>query len=110
MKWANQLNEEELKELYILFTDDGATINDLKIVKDDISIGLSGYIEISEWDKDILKENPSATVIIDDDYELDDFNVKVYHHSGNVTRIYREYMYKKFGNEYAKDYLLNGGF
>ena len=110
MKWANQLSEEELKELYILFTDDGATINDLKIIKDDISIGLSGYIEIPEWDKDILKENPSATVIIDDDYELDDFNVKVYHHSGNVTKIYREYMYKKFGNEYAKDYLLNGGF
>ena len=44
MKWANQLSEEELKELYILFTDDGATINDLKIIKDDISIGLSGYI------------------------------------------------------------------
>lgn len=110
MKWANQLSEEELKELYILFTDDGATINDLKIVKDDISIGLSGYIEIPEWDEDILKENPSATVIIDDDYELDDFNVKVYHHSGNVTKTYREYMYKKFGNEYAKDYLLNGGF
>ena len=107
MKYANKLTEEELRELYLLFVDDGATINELHIIKDDYSITLKGYIEIPEFDEEILKENPNATIVIDDDYELDDFDVKVYHHSGDVTKTYRKYMYKKFGNKYAKDYLLN---
>ena len=106
MKYANKLTEEELRELYLLFTDEGAKINELNIIKDDVSITLEGYVEIPEFEEEILKENPNATLIIDDDYELDDFNVKVYHHSGDLTKVYREYMYKKFGNEYAKEYLL----
>lgn len=106
MKYANRLTEEELRELYLLFTDKGAKINELNVTKDDCLIGLEGYIEIPEWEEEILKENPNAVVIINDDYELDDYNVKVYHHSGNVTKEYREYMYKKFGDEYAKDYLF----
>ena len=57
-------------------------------------------------DEEILKENPGTTLVIDDDYELDDFNVKVYHHSDDVTKKYRKYMYEKFGNEYARDFLL----
>lgn len=107
MRYANRLTEEELRELYLLFTDKGAKINELNIVKDDYSIALEGYVEIPEFDEEILKENPNATIVIDDDYELDDFDVKVYHHSGDVTKEYREYMYKKFGNEYAKDYLFS---
>lgn len=106
MKYANKLTEEELRELYLLFTDEGAKINELNIIKNDVSIALEGYVEIPEFEEEILKENPNATLIIDDDYELDDFNVKVYHHSGDLTKVYREYMYKKFGNEYAKEYLL----
>lgn len=106
MKYANQLTEEELKELYLLFTDTDAKINKLNITKDNNSISFEGYIEVPEWDEEILKEDPNATIIMDDDYELNDYNVKVYHHSGNVTNDYRKWMYKKFGNEYAKDYLL----
>lgn len=106
MKYANRLSEDELRELYLLFTDANAKINELKIIKDEYSINLEGYIEIPEFDEEILKENPNATIILDDDYEIDDYNVKVYHHSGNVIDIYRKYMYDKFGNEYAKDYLF----
>jgi hypothetical protein len=105
MKYANKLTDEELRELYLSFID-GAKINELHITKDDCSIAFEGYIEIPEFDEEILKENPNATIVVDDDYELDDFDVKAYHHSGNVTKAYREYMYKKFGDEYAKDYLL----
>lgn len=106
MKYSNQLTEEELKELYLIFTDSGAKINELNITKDENSIALEGYIEVPEWDEEMLKENPEATVIMDDDYELDDYNVKVYHHSGSVTKDYRKWMYTKFGNDYAKDYLF----
>ena len=106
MKYANQLTDEELKELYLIFTDSNAKINELNITKDEYSIALEGYIEVPEWDEEILKENPEATVVIDDDYELNDYDVKVYHHSGSVTKDYHKWMYKKFGNDYAKDYLF----
>ena len=106
MKYANRLTDEDLKELYQLFTDADATIKKLNITKDNNSISLEGYVEIPEFDKEILKENPNATLIIDDDYEITDFNVKVYHHSGSCTLAYRKWMYKKFGNDYARDYLL----
>lgn len=106
MKYANRLTDAELRELYLLFTDSNAKINELNITRDEYSISLEGYIEIPEYDEEILKENPNATLVIDDDYELDDFNVKVYHHSNDVTKKYRKYMYEKFGNEYARDFLL----
>ena len=107
MKYANKLTDEELRELYLLFTDTDAKINELHITRDNYSISLEGCIEIPEFDERILKENPDATIVVDDDYELYDFNVGVYHHSGDVTSIYREYMYEKFGNDYAKYYLFN---
>jgi len=106
MKYANRLTEEELRELYQLFTDSDATIKELNITKDDYSVGLEGVIEFPEFDEEYLKGNPNATITTDDDYELTDFEVKVYHHSGNCTPNYRMWMYKKFGDEYARDYLL----
>ena len=107
MKYVNRLTDEDLKELYQLFTDADATIKELNITKDDNSIALEGYVEIPEFDKEILKDNPNATIIIDDDYEITDFDVKVYHHSDNCTPHYRRYMLEKFGNSYAIDYLLH---
>lgn len=107
MKYANKLTNEELRELYNMFTDSDAKINELNITRDEQSIGLEGYVEIPEWEEEILKDNPNATVIIDDDYEITDYDVKVYHHSGDCTPDYRKWMYKKFGDEYARDYLFN---
>lgn len=107
MKYANRLTDEELRELYQLFTDTDATIKELNIIKDECSIALEGMIEFPEYEEAILRENPNATIITDDDYEITDFEVKVYHHSGYCTSDFRMWMYKKFGNEYARDYLLD---
>lgn len=106
MKYASRLTDEELRELYKLFTDSDATIIELNITRGDDSIGLEGIIEIPEYEEDILKENPDATITIDDDYEITDFSVRVFHHSGECVGIFREFMYEKFGNEYAKDFLF----
>ena len=54
----------------------------------------------------LLKENPNATIVTDDDYEIDDYNVKVFHHSGICDLDYRKWMYERFGNEYATGYLF----
>lgn len=107
MKYANRLTDEELRELYQLFTDSDATIKELTITRDNVSVAIEGVIEFPEYEEEILKENPDATVITDDDYEITDFEVRVFHHSGNCTPDYRMWMYKKFGDEYARDYLLN---
>lgn len=107
MKYANRLTDKELREIYSLFTDSDGKINELNITKDERSIALEGYVEIPEWEEETLKENPDATVIIDDDYEITDYDVTVYHHSGNCTPDYRKWMYNKFGDEYAKDYLFS---
>lgn len=108
MKYANRLTDEELREVYGLFIDSDGKINELNITRDEYSIGLEGYVEIPEFEKDRLKEDANATLIIDDDYEITDYDVKVYHHSGNCTLGYRKWMYNKFGDEYARDYLFNG--
>ena len=107
MKYANRLTDEELREVYGLFIDSDGKINELNITRDEYSIGLEGYVEIPEFEKDRLKEDANATLIIDDDYEITDYDVKVYHHSGNCTLDYRKWMYNKFGDEYARDYLFN---
>ncbi len=106
MKYANKLTDDELKELYRLFTDSDATIKNLTITRDEYSISLEGYIEIPEFEEELLKEDPNATIVVDDDYEITDYDVKVYHHSGDCTLDYRKWMYKKFGDEYAKEYLF----
>ena len=108
MKYANRLTDEELREVYGLFIDSDGKIKELNIIRDEHSIGLEGYVEIPEFEEDRLKEDANATLIIDDDYEITDYNVKVYHHSGNCTLDYRKWMYNKFGDEYARDYLFNG--
>lgn len=106
MKYASQLTDEELREIYGLFIDSDGKINELNITRDEHSIDLEGYVEIPEFGKERLEKDPDATIILDDDYELTDYDVKVYHHSGNCTPDYRKWMYKKFGNEYARDYLF----
>ena len=101
MKYANRLTDEELREVYGLFIDSDGKIKELNIIRDEHSIGLEGYVEIPEFEEDRLKEDANATLIIDDDYEITDYDVKVYHHSGNCTPDYRKWMYNKFGDEYA---------
>lgn len=107
MKYANRLTDKELKELYQLFTDSDATIKELTITRFDNSISIDGFIEIPEYEEELLKENPNATITIDDDYEITDFDVKVFHHSGDCIETFRKFMYEKFGDEYARDYLFN---
>lgn len=99
MKYISKLTEDEIFEIFKLCSGD-SVIKELKVVKGEYSIDLYGRIYIED------SENPDETIEIQDDYELTDFNVRVYDHSGNPTYDYRKWMYNKFGEEYAKDYLL----
>lgn len=69
---------------------------------------MDSRIEIPEFEKEhFIKVNPPARLIVDNDYSLSDYNVKIYHHSGNLNKIYRKYMWETFGISYALDFSFN---
>lgn len=107
LKYVNQLSDEQLKEIYQLFLCEDERIVYLDISRYDDEIYLEGKIEIPESEEEYLAENPDATIIVDNDYALSDYDVSIYHHSGNLTPVYRKYMLEKFGTDYAVDYLIN---
>lgn len=101
LEYANQLTDEQLKEIYKLYLNDGEKILALKISRDDDKITLRGKIEISN-----LNAIPDETIIIDNDYYLE---VNIYHHRHceKNTSIYRKYMFETFGMSYALEFLFN---
>ena len=107
LKYANKLNDEELKEIYQLFLCKDERLVCLDISRYDDEICMEGKIEIPEFEEEYLAKNPEATIISDNDYALSDYDVHIYHHSGDLTPIYRKYMLEKFGVDYAVDYLIN---
>ena len=107
LKYVNQLSDGQLYEIYQSFLCEDDKIIYLDISRYDDEICLDGKIEIPEFEGEYLKTNPHATLIVDNDYSLSDYNVKIYHHSGNLNEIYRKYMLKTFGTEYALDFLFN---
>lgn len=107
LEYANRLTAEQLKEIYQLFLCEDDKIVLLDISRYDDEICLEGKIEIPEFDEEYLAENPDATIIVDNDYALSDYDVNIYHHSGDLTPIYRKYMLEKFGADYAVDYLIS---
>lgn len=107
LEYANQLTDEQLEEIYQLFLCEDERLVYLDISRYDDEICLNGKIEIPEFEEEYLAENPDATIIADNDYALSDYNVNIYHHSGDLTPVYRKYMFETFGTSYALDYLFN---
>lgn len=107
LEYASQLTDEQLREIYQSFLCEDDKIVYLDISRYDDEICLDGKIEIPEFEEDYLKTNSHATLVVDNDYALSDYNVKIYHHSGTVNEIYRKYMLETFGTDYALEFLFN---
>lgn len=105
LEYASQLTDEQLREIYQLFLDDGDKILALGIYRDDNKISLRGKVEMGTKR---LAAIPDATVIIDNDYCLE-VNIYDHHHFQNekFNEIYRKYMFETFGMSYALDFLFN---
>ena len=109
MKYLSKLTDAELTEIYKSFMTSTDKFVDLIITREENSITLEGHIRIPEEDKEYADEE--GYCLIDEDYEITDYNVTAYHHSGNMDYKFREYLYEKFGVEYAKDFLfMNNNF
>lgn len=112
LKYANQLSDKELKEIYQLFLDEefldegddeGVKIVSLDISRDDYEISLYGKIKIPDFDIAHLRVIPDKTIVADNDYYLEDYSVNVYSPREKLTSIYRKYMLENFGTDYAAD-------
>ena len=90
MKYANKLTDEELTYLYKSFLGKDDEFVDLTITRDENSIALEGHIRILDDEEDAI----NGMIEIDDDYEITDYNIKAFHHSGNMIKPFREYMYE----------------
>lgn len=109
MKYLSKLTDVELTEIYKSFMTSTDKFVDLTITRAENSITLEGHIRILEEDKEYADEE--GYCLIDEDYEITDYNAKAYNHSGNMSYKLREYLYGKFGIEYAKDFLfMNNNF
>jgi hypothetical protein len=101
MEFADRLTDTELRSLYQKFAE-AENIVRVKITRTPDDISLDGTVEV--------KLDTGQTIRTEDCYTLTDFDVVAHNHDGNilVNRIYREYMYGKFGEEYARTYLFRG--
>lgn len=99
MYYVNHLNSSELRELFVIFVGTTNIIN-FKIWTDFSSIVVSGKI--------------CKNGAIQEEYrcKLNDYNIISNIHSNTMQEdlenvgVFRKYMLKKFGEEYAVDYLL----
>lgn len=99
MYYVNHLNSSELRELFEIFVGTTNIIN-FKIWTDFSSVVVSGTI--------------CKIGAIQQEYrcKLDDYNIISNIHSNTMQEdlenvgVFRKYMLKKFGEEYAVDYLL----
>nr|DAI07964.1 MAG TPA: hypothetical protein [Caudoviricetes sp.] len=98
MKWINKLKDKDLEELYSFFNGENFKIIEFNIVRSKHCIELCGKTEFVCGDRKYS--------ITDDDYRISDFHAQAYNRSGDTTLEYRLFMYKKFGDEYARDFLF----
>lgn len=93
--------KQQLILLRLKYRNGDVELISIKIIRDESCIHIQS--RISFFDEDISEE-----IEDDDDYEFRDYNIKSFNSnsSSDMLRNYREYLFKKFRNQYAVDYLL----
>lgn len=101
LKYANQLTENELGELYSEFIKKycGFKVEQLDVIKDDYTIVLVG----SYYALDV--DNNEA--LFYDSFEINDYgeidNLFGFGYDTELTKIMRKFMLNKFGKQYMED-------
>lgn len=109
MMYINKLTNEELRNLFDTFIGD-AEIVELNITKGDNKVRLNGIIRMSDPYGD--GDETDDIIETDEQYEVNDYEVFLNRYHGDkhpfwYTKKLRTALYAKFGEEYAKYYLLN---
>lgn len=112
LKYANQLTENELDELYSAFIKSygGFQAEQPDVHKDNFNITFDGSYYVLNDDNVKTLFDGSFTIndygVVHNDYDAfdDDFE---YGYDVGVTKVLREFMLNKFGKQYMKDCFWN---
>ena len=108
LKYANQLTDYELGELYSAFikTYDGFKAEQPDVHKDNFNITFDGsYYALDDDNVKTLFDDSLAINdygVVDNDYDVFDYDFE-YSYDIGLTKILREFMLKKFGKQYMED-------
>jgi hypothetical protein len=115
MKYIKQLSKEQLEEL-LKFMSFGEFKEIVEIEKiENWENDRYNYISVSiiSEAEDNIPENEEGIIVCEDDFDLYDYDFKVYGFQMDDDREtlieYRRKMLEWFGDKYAKDYLLDLG-
>ena len=89
-KYVDKLTDEDIKNLFELFYKKECKIT--KIKREANQTYVKGLLSGSRYEED---------------FYLTDYYVGCFTRRYEIIRAYRKFMYSKFGDEYAKYYLLN---
>lgn len=105
MKHINKLTNQEILEYYKnnLLEPEGK-IKKSKITRTETEIELYTIAEVPEFEEDLKSEQ--ETTEIEDLITFTDYNIIECRVQRKATKKYREFMYKRFGIQYAEDYLF----
>lgn len=99
-EWVSKLSLEDFYKLYNMFEkDDEIVLKELKITISGEWVTLKATIEF------YVEEDKAYDTAINS-YDINDFCAEASGSRIDYNIEYRKYMFEKFGNEYAIDYLL----
>lgn len=106
MKYLDQLTDKEIENYYknSLLEPEGK-VKEIKITRTRTEVELYAIVEVPEFEEE-LKEVQETTEI-EDLITLTDYEVIEGRIQRKATKEYRKYMYKKFGVQYAEDFLFS---
>lgn len=98
-KYVTKLNRNELKHLFKKFSKCNM-VSDFKVFYDDTNVSLKG---ITRTYDELTNEWLTTTEY----YEMTDYEVYMMDYPYNKNHEYRSFMYRRFGKQYAVDYLFH---
>lgn len=105
MKYLDQLTDKEIENYYKnSLLEPEAKIKEVKITRTRTEVELYAVVEVPEFEEDLKDEN--ETTELEDLITLTDYEVIEGRIQRQATKEYRRYMYEKFGNSYAEDFLF----
>lgn len=105
MKYLDQLTDNELIEYYknSLLEPEGK-VKEVKITRTRTEVELYAVVEVPEFEEEL--KSVQATTELEDLITFTDYEVIEGRIQRKATKEFRKYMYEKFGNSYAEEFLF----
>ena len=104
MKYINKWTDREIIKYYQNnLLEPTGKIKEVKITKTRIGIEFYAMVEVPEFEEEF--KSKQSTIEIEDLITFTDYEIIEGKIQKRATKEYRKFMYKKFGKQYAEDFL-----